>query len=191
MSNSAITFNTAGLASTTSPGLVGTGAQTFAGKKTFQNGAAIAGDISGVAIDSNNIGYTISNALAADYTETGTIAVVISITVPVGCWLISLAGSSNLASTYSAAPNTGYLYGDIYNGSVQIFGSMIINDHTNFGTTFTGSVVSTAGISMVVPYVNNSGSNQTISFRSAFANNGRNVSGKILTSTRLSAIRIA
>lgn len=38
MSNSAISFNTAGLASTTSPGLVGTGAQTFAGAKTFNNG---------------------------------------------------------------------------------------------------------------------------------------------------------
>ena len=38
MPNSAISFNTAGLASATSPGLVGTGAQTFAGAKTFQNG---------------------------------------------------------------------------------------------------------------------------------------------------------
>ena len=38
MGNSAISFNTAGLASTTSPGLVGTGAQTFAGAKTFQDG---------------------------------------------------------------------------------------------------------------------------------------------------------
>ena len=38
MSNSAITFNTSGLASATSPGLVGTGAQTFAGAKTFQDG---------------------------------------------------------------------------------------------------------------------------------------------------------
>ena len=31
-------FNTSGLATTTSPGLVGTGAQTFAGAKTFQDG---------------------------------------------------------------------------------------------------------------------------------------------------------
>lgn len=38
MPNSAITFNTSGLATDTSPGLVGTGAQTFAGAKTFNNG---------------------------------------------------------------------------------------------------------------------------------------------------------
>jgi len=42
MANSAITFNTAGLASATSPGLVGTGAQTFAGAKTFNNGLVFA-----------------------------------------------------------------------------------------------------------------------------------------------------
>ena len=42
MPNSAISFNTAGLASATSPGLVGTGAQTFAGAKTFQNGLVFA-----------------------------------------------------------------------------------------------------------------------------------------------------
>ena len=41
MPNSAITFNTAGLASATSPGLVGTGAQTFAGVKTFNNGISL------------------------------------------------------------------------------------------------------------------------------------------------------
>lgn len=38
MPNSAISFNTSGLATATSPGLVGTGAQTFGGAKTFQNG---------------------------------------------------------------------------------------------------------------------------------------------------------
>lgn len=38
MPNSAITQQVQGLASATSPGLVGTGAQTFAGAKTFQDG---------------------------------------------------------------------------------------------------------------------------------------------------------
>ena len=40
MSSSAITGNTSGLASATSPGLVGITTQTFAGKKTFQDGLA-------------------------------------------------------------------------------------------------------------------------------------------------------
>lgn len=38
MPNSAITQQVQGLATTTSPGLVGTGAQTFGGVKTFNNG---------------------------------------------------------------------------------------------------------------------------------------------------------
>lgn len=41
MPNSAISFNTSGLATATSPGLVGTGAQTFAGVKTFNNGISL------------------------------------------------------------------------------------------------------------------------------------------------------
>lgn len=55
MPNSAISFNTSGLATSTSPGLVGTGAQTFAGKKTLDGGALIKSDTSGLAIPS---GYT-------------------------------------------------------------------------------------------------------------------------------------
>lgn len=58
MPNSAITFNTAGLASATSPGLVGTGAQTFAGAKTFQNGVVsntiTAATSSGITINEND-----------------------------------------------------------------------------------------------------------------------------------------
>ena len=40
MTSSALTGNTSGLASATSPGLVGITTQTFAGKKTFQDGLA-------------------------------------------------------------------------------------------------------------------------------------------------------
>jgi len=40
MSSSALTGNTSGLATATSPGLVGTSTQTFAGAKTFQDGLA-------------------------------------------------------------------------------------------------------------------------------------------------------
>jgi hypothetical protein len=58
MPNSAISFNTSGLATTTSPGLVGTGAQTFAGAKTFQNGLVsntiTAATSSGITINEND-----------------------------------------------------------------------------------------------------------------------------------------
>lgn len=56
MPNSAITQQVQGLATTTSPGLVGTGAQTFAGKKTLDGGALIKGDTSGVAIATGYVG---------------------------------------------------------------------------------------------------------------------------------------
>ena len=42
MTSSALTGNTSGLASATSPGLVGTSTQTFAGVKTFQDGLVFA-----------------------------------------------------------------------------------------------------------------------------------------------------
>lgn len=60
MSNSAITQQVQGLATPTSPGLVGTGAQTFAGKKTFDGGAVIKGDTSGVAVGAGYIGQLVS-----------------------------------------------------------------------------------------------------------------------------------
>lgn len=60
MPNSAISFNTSGLATTTSPGLVGTGAQTFAGVKTFQDGASIKGDTSGATIATGFVGQRLA-----------------------------------------------------------------------------------------------------------------------------------
>jgi len=57
MTSSALTGNTSGLASATSPGLVGITTQTFAGKKTLDGGALIKGDTSGVAIAAGYVGY--------------------------------------------------------------------------------------------------------------------------------------
>lgn len=56
MASSAWSGNTSGLASATSPGLVGTSTQTFAGKKTLDGGALIAGDTSGSIISSPYVG---------------------------------------------------------------------------------------------------------------------------------------
>lgn len=56
MPYSAISFNTSGLATTTSPGLVGTGAQTFAGKKTLDGGALIKGDTTGNPVAAGYVG---------------------------------------------------------------------------------------------------------------------------------------
>jgi len=56
MTSSALTGNTSGLASATSPGLVGISTQTFAGKKTLDGGALIKGDTSGVAIAASYVG---------------------------------------------------------------------------------------------------------------------------------------
>ena len=61
MSNSAWSGNTSGLASATSPGLVGITTQTFAGKKTLDGGALIKGDTSGVAIASSYLGEMIGS----------------------------------------------------------------------------------------------------------------------------------
>jgi hypothetical protein len=63
MANSAWSGNTAGLASATSPGLVGITTQTFAGKKTLDGGALIKGDTSGVAIAAGYVGEKITGTL--------------------------------------------------------------------------------------------------------------------------------
>lgn len=57
-SSSVITQAVQGLATATSPGLVGTGAQTWAGKKTLDGGALIKGDTSGIAIATGYVGET-------------------------------------------------------------------------------------------------------------------------------------
>lgn len=91
MANSAITFNTSGLASATSPGLVGTGAQTFAGKKTLDGGALIKGDTSGVAIGSGYVGQIVSGLSDAPTSVSGsnTDKLVTTLPLTAGQWLIT------------------------------------------------------------------------------------------------------
>lgn len=105
MSNSAITFNTAGLASTTSPGLVGTGAQTFAGKKTLDGGALIKGDTSGVAIATGYVGeklYAENNTLLNLGTPGSNAYVSVTNTfvdITAGTWLLTFCVSVQTALT--------------------------------------------------------------------------------------------
>lgn len=66
---SALTGNTSGLATAVSPGLVGTGTQTFAGKKTLDGGALIKGDTSGVAIPSGYLGYFVRATSSSFFTQ--------------------------------------------------------------------------------------------------------------------------
>lgn len=110
MPNSAITFNTAGLASATSPGLVGTGAQTFAGKKTLSGGALIAGDVSGSAIATSYIGemigtlrsgtngFTYSSRTTTNPTV-GAYGTVLGLTLNKGIWIISFQSTTSCSST--------------------------------------------------------------------------------------------
>lgn len=104
MPNSAISFNTSGLATTTSPGLVGTGAQTFAGKKTLDGGALIAGDTSAAAIASGYIGQNLpftnqsvaggNNSWAANATPLATLTA--------GKWVLFGTATAGLTSTPQA-----------------------------------------------------------------------------------------
>lgn len=97
MSNSAFTpsTNLAIPATPTQAGTVTTVAQTFAGKKTFDGGAAIKGDTSGAAIASGFVGETVYATLAAP-----------------GIGYVGLAGStvySNLATFNNLSPGVWLL----------------------------------------------------------------------------------
>jgi len=73
MTSSALTGNTSGLASATSPGLVGITTQTFAGVKTFQD-APIIGNASGIAAASATVQGVVTTgtqAFAGEKTFTG------------------------------------------------------------------------------------------------------------------------
>jgi hypothetical protein len=85
---SALTGNTSGLASATSPGLVGITTQTFAGLKTLQSGANIATQGTGTAIASPNIGYLYTtSSLGQALGASGASVNVVTFTLPVaGVW---------------------------------------------------------------------------------------------------------
>lgn len=100
MPSSALSGNTSGLATDTSPGLVGTGAQTFAGKKTLDGGALIKGDTSGTAVAAGYVGELFGTLRSGTggftYSTRSTTSVptttqssVISLTLNKGVYLIS------------------------------------------------------------------------------------------------------
>ena len=90
MTSSAITGNTSGLASATSPGLVGITTQTFAGKKTLDGGALIKGDTSGVAIASSYVGQVFRTSVASQSIASGSGAInLVTHAVGAGIWLVS------------------------------------------------------------------------------------------------------
>ena len=113
MASSALSGNIQGLASASSPGVVGTGAQTFAGKKTLDGGALIKGDTSGVAIAAGYVGESWEIAGGSPALNTSVINLV-SQAVSAGTYLVTaqaqiLTGTSSLSylgvgiSTTSAA----------------------------------------------------------------------------------------
>lgn len=122
MSNSAISFNTAGLASATSAGLVGTGAQTFAGKKTLDGGAFIKGD--GTAIPTGYIGEQIPGAVTNGVSLTTTYASITgtNLVLGAGTWHIFANVSMNLNIPANSGSNFTQLTGSVqlYNGSSNL-----------------------------------------------------------------------
>lgn len=128
MANSAWSGNTAGLASATSAGLVGTGAQTFAGKKTLDGGGLIKADSVGTTIPAGYIGYQVrgSRAQASAVTlTTVTYVDVVSggISLGVGTWDITAIVGFNYPTTaptgtFSLA-TIGTVAGNDSTGSIQ------------------------------------------------------------------------
>ncbi len=134
MSNSAISFNTAGLASATSPGLVGTGAQTFAGDKTLSgllsaNGGILNTGLTGAnataatAGGSGKVGETIGTGVGTTtLNSNGSSTTLATFTITRGVWLLSY--SLNGRITIGSDPN-GYIAGSIIfqRNGVQLSGT--------------------------------------------------------------------
>lgn len=131
MPNSAITQQVQGLATTTSPGLVGTGAQTLAGKKTFDGGALIKGDTSGVAIASGYVGQKITwinppitqtfSTVEADWVDGSSNPAQIVLTA--GVWLVT-ANIAARITTGTTAGNDSYIRVRITDSSNNLIQNM-------------------------------------------------------------------
>ena len=112
MTSSAITGNTSGLASATSPGLVGITTQTFAGAKTFNSGVVIGGNTTadanlGTISSVTNSAYyegSLSLTFTGPYSQTVTVKYVktgsmVVLSIP------GLSGTSTSASFFTSSTN--------------------------------------------------------------------------------------
>lgn len=166
MSNSAISFNTAGLASATSPGLVGTGAQTFAGAKTFQDGAVITGSTSGSSISAANIGSLSANFYrAATGLSTGSGNVGAVVAIPAGVFLV--------VATCTAAGGSGMSF-----SSVAIGGSGTnVTTLSSASQKYSVSGTSSINFGTYVAYVNSTGTNLQFTYSLTGSSVDMSVSG--------------
>lgn len=104
MSNSAWSGNTSGLASAVSPGLVGTGAQTFAGDKTLTGLTTASGGIINTGLTGANattvttsgsgkVGETVTSAKVQISGASSTGATVGTLALGAGVWAVSFSGA--------------------------------------------------------------------------------------------------
>jgi hypothetical protein len=126
MANSALSGNTSGLATATSPGLVGTGAQTFAGKKTLDGGALIKGDTSGSAIAAGYVGEVITWASAPSTSGSVTSTSYVDWT---NAFITLSKGKWELKASVSVEAVTSATSGQVASGVVAIrTGSSVVNN---------------------------------------------------------------
>jgi hypothetical protein len=134
MTSSALTGNTSGLASATSPGLVGTSTQTFAGNKTLTGLVTASGGII-------NTGLTGANATTVNTNGSGKVGEVIPLTnravttVTAGVW----AGNSTALATLASGI---WLICGFFSVSTT---ASLTNAAAAIDTNFTGSPSGIAG----------------------------------------------
>jgi hypothetical protein len=150
MPNSAISFNTSGLATTTSPGLVGTGAQTFAGKKTLDGGALIKGDTSGVVVPAGYVGEVLQsnvNSLINVTHATGLESNITTLVLTAGVYEVS--GMARITRNGATVTNPEYVIGVVANGqtnSTVVEGGLAMQYPP---TTFSDIRITTASIRVI------------------------------------------
>ena len=104
MASSALTGNTSGLASATSPGLVGIDTQTFAGDKTLTGLTTASGGIlntgltgtaatTAVTSGSGKVGETVTSAKVQSVGASNAGATVGTLALGAGIWAVSISGS--------------------------------------------------------------------------------------------------
>lgn len=106
MPSSALSGNIQGLASASSPGIVGTGAQTFGGKKTLDGGALIKGDTSGVAIAAGYVGQQQRVAFSNVVATTGS-SNIASISLSAGIYYLRFDGNGVVGSSTGMSVSIG------------------------------------------------------------------------------------